>query len=149
MKTEFDPHPELLKLLALKRYEQPPPGYFEDFSGRVLARLETGPMVPEPNAWQAFWSRFELHPMWGSLAACGLVVCAASFFQVLGGEAVPTWVDSLQIGMLPALGYQGAMSRTFETPVETTPSSISAVLPGSSSGLRVDGLLHKASYSSY
>lgn len=33
---------QLSRLLKLKRYEQPPPRFFEDFSGRVLVGIESG-----------------------------------------------------------------------------------------------------------
>jgi hypothetical protein len=145
MKTNLPSNPELLKLLALKRYEQPPPGYFEDFSFTVIARLQAEPLPQDRSLWQAFWSRFELRPMWGSLAACGLVLCALSFFQVLGGDSVPMGTDNLQLGMLPAMVYQAGLTRA-ENPIEAAASSVAAILPEDSSGLRVNGMWHKASF---
>lgn len=63
----------LEKLLRLKRHEQPPPRYFNDFSSRILARIEAGPERP------SWWDRFgvDLRPAFAAgigVLACGLVL---------------------------------------------------------------------------
>ena len=67
---DFD---SLEKLLRLKRYEQPPPRYFREFSGRVISRIAAG------EARGSWWERFgfDLRPAFAAAAgmfACGLVV---------------------------------------------------------------------------
>ena len=68
--SDFD---SLEKLLRLKRYEQPPPRYFKDFSGHVLSRIEAG------EARLSWWEKFgfDLRPAFAAaagMAACVLVV---------------------------------------------------------------------------
>lgn len=76
MNSPPDDFEALRKLLALKRYEQPPPGYFRDFPDRVLARIEAN----EAEAGLAWWARwlgvFELRPaLAGALGLAVLALC--------------------------------------------------------------------------
>ncbi len=61
------------KLLRLKRYEQPPPRYFSEFSNRVISRIEKG------EGRSSWWERlgFDLRPALAAgagVVACGLIV---------------------------------------------------------------------------
>ena len=48
----------LLRLLACKRHEQPPPGYFDSFSRKVMARLEADDLS-EHSTWWEWIDRFD------------------------------------------------------------------------------------------
>src|ERR1051325_7293656 len=67
---EFD---SVQKLVRLKRYEQPPPRYFNEFSDRIVSRIEAG--EGRGSWWEKFG--FDLRPAFAAAAgmfACGLVV---------------------------------------------------------------------------
>lgn len=73
MSASPDNFESLEKLLRLKRHEQPPPRYFNEFSGRVLSRIEAG--EGRSSLWERFG--FDLRPAFAAAAgmfACGLVV---------------------------------------------------------------------------
>lgn len=78
------------KLLRLKRHEQPPPRYFNEFSSRVVARIERGDVR---GSW---WDRFgfDLRPALAAgagLVACGLIVYGvATTEDDAGSEAQPS-----------------------------------------------------------
>ncbi len=80
----MNPEPQdlsrLQKLLALKRHEQPPPRFFNDFSDRVISRLHS-PGAIEPAYW---WQRLglELDAKLAVIFAFGLVVCGLFLFGV-------------------------------------------------------------------
>ena len=44
---------EIRRVLAWKRHETPPPGYFNNFSTKVIARIEAGRFTPAEPWWQA------------------------------------------------------------------------------------------------
>jgi hypothetical protein len=73
----------LRRLLALKRYEQPPPGYFHNFSFQVIARIEAGEGARENVLERLFWDAPWLQRLWTALetkpimaGALGAAVCA-------------------------------------------------------------------------
>lgn len=84
------PHPHshderLLRLLALKRYEVPPPGFFDALPGRVLVNIRAGTELPEFSWWERLWNRVLEEPMVaGSYAALGVGVMlfGTSVFQM-------------------------------------------------------------------
>lgn len=87
MNTEPENFDQLHRLLKLKRYESPPPRYFSDFPGQVLARIRAGNAGVRSESFDAgiarspwvrpFWRLIEQQPAAAGLctaAACGLLV---------------------------------------------------------------------------
>ena len=81
----FDP---LARLLALKRHEQPPPGYFHSFSRQVIARIEAGERGQDGSAFDRFWEAAWLQRLWAALEAkpivAGAVGVAACLILLVG-----------------------------------------------------------------
>lgn len=104
------PDPDFTKLqqmLKLKRYEQPHPRYFNDFSGQVLSRIRAGRtggrfeaahyQVSRTSWLRQLWQQIEAQPaLAGAIAtvACGLMV-AGGF--LLGGDT-PRNMDFMAVG---------------------------------------------------
>jgi hypothetical protein len=62
MHSDPDQFKQLRKLMVLKRYEQPPPGYFDHFPSKVIARLEIA-LEEESRPWyQRLWLMLESRP---------------------------------------------------------------------------------------
>jgi len=86
----------LRRLLALKRHEQPPPGYFNDFSSQVIARIKAGDQAEENPLERLFWEAPWLQRLWAALetkpvmaGAFGAAVCAL----LIGGVVYSGGVD--------------------------------------------------------
>jgi hypothetical protein len=83
MNPETENFDQLRRLLALKRHEQPPPGYFNNFSAQVIARIKAGERAEDTfsvgrwlweGAWlQRLWSAIETKP--ALAGAFGVLVC--------------------------------------------------------------------------
>ena len=80
----------LRRLLALKRHETPPPGYFEHFSGEVMARIRAGGAGRSANVSdQLSWlfqllSAFEAKPAFAGAFAFSL--CLLLVFGIVYAE---------------------------------------------------------------
>jgi hypothetical protein len=80
---------QLRRLMALKRHEVPPPGYFHNFSREVMVRIKAGEMGGEvgstwwvlEGSWlRRLWSIFEARPVLAGgfgAAVCGFFVAGA------------------------------------------------------------------------
>ncbi|MBI3877411.1 MAG: hypothetical protein HY300_15880 [Verrucomicrobia bacterium] len=82
----MDPAPEnfdkLQKLLALKRHEQPPHGFFERFPAQVRARIAGPQREPSASWWQRLLETLDARPMLAGaygLAVGGALLLAVNF----------------------------------------------------------------------
>jgi hypothetical protein len=73
MDQESKPTITVERLLALKRYEQPPPGYFRLLPGRIIGRIEQGD--GHYDTWKRWRPEFSARPI--VAFALGLTVCGA------------------------------------------------------------------------
>ena len=81
METHPDDFKELRKLLALKRHEQPPPRYFNEFSDGVISRLRAPELLPQPSWWQRLGFDFNFRP--AMVCGLGVVMSALLLFAAL------------------------------------------------------------------
>jgi hypothetical protein len=70
MEENFD---RLQKLLTLKRYEVPPPGFFNHFSDKIIARIEAGEASRSLRWWEKLGLDFDLKP--ALVCGLGVVIC--------------------------------------------------------------------------
>lgn len=106
MNSESENFDQLRKLLALKRHEQPPPGYFNHFSGDVIARIKAGDQAEDGPAWlRKLQSLFEAKPM--LTGAFGAAVCALVISGVVFSDDVESTASNVRGaagGLNPTLG---------------------------------------------
>ena len=135
----MNPDPEtfeaLRRLLVLKRYEQPPPGYFDRFPRQVIARIREReseasignfePAVPWlQRLWNALEARAVLPTAFGA-AVCSVLVLGLMRSSVTQASAIP-------ISERPEGTLYAADSRPMGMPVveRTAPApSTAGVLP--------------------
>ncbi|MGI8966576.1 MAG: hypothetical protein ACR2H1_10880, partial [Limisphaerales bacterium] len=83
--NESENFASLIKLLALKRCEQPPPGYFNGLSRQVWTRLERGE-TEKNSLWTRFFSQRGMNP--AVAYSFGFLACATLIFGI--GYALQT-----------------------------------------------------------
>jgi hypothetical protein len=101
------------RLIALKRHEQPPPGYFHLLPGRIINRIERG--EGQYNSWLKWRPSFSARP---ALAfALGLAVCGAMTFAIY----MPLKMDrTITTNELPSDDRWAAASAGAPATVETS-----------------------------
>ena len=98
MSNDEKPFDEVQKALALKRHEQPPAPFFNQFSDEVLGRLHHPPS-PEPLKWcQRLGLGQDPKPI--VLCLLGLVVCGALVFGLIAALRVEKPPETLATKMI-------------------------------------------------
>ena len=96
MNPDSENFDSLRQLLALKRHEVPPPGYFDRLSRDVMARIkagEKGGQVGAEFSWfQRMLSMFDVKPVFAG--AFGTAVCAFLISGVLSSDQTPVLGDA-------------------------------------------------------
>jgi hypothetical protein len=91
MNPDSENFDSLRQLLALKRHEIPPPGYFDRFSRDVMARIKSGDTGDELGATDSWLQRllgvFNVKPVFAG--AFGTVVCAFMISGIISSEQTP------------------------------------------------------------
>ena len=146
MSQDTENFDQLRRLLKLKRYEQPPPRYFNDLSSQVIARIKLGERG-ESNAmidrllWEApwlhrIWAAFEAKPVLAGVcgvAICGLLVSGVIFSETTDFQPmafIPTTtagpssleVANLTPGNQPFVGLPAVFEASSTNPVAALPA---------------------------
>ena len=141
MKPEQQNFEPLCRLLKLKRHEQPPPRYFNDFSSRVITRIRAGEAggreaVLEGGSWLArLWSLIEAKPMLPG--AIGVAICAALVFGAVYTDTAPSAPGPVFTDMQPTPPAQDAVFALNQNQGE--PRSVSAAFTSTNPVIRLRG----------
>jgi hypothetical protein len=96
--NDFD---ALRRLLALKRHEIPPPGYFENFSDHVIARIRAGDTAAELPWLLRFIQWFERRPAMPVTLASSM--CLVLLYGIVSIQQTPgianSWGQPVQPGL--------------------------------------------------
>lgn len=113
MNPDHENFDSLRRLVALKRHEQPPPGYFDRFSRDVMARIkagETGGEAAFDLPWmQRVLALFDVKPVFAG--AFGMAVCGLLISGVLSSEQ-PSGAGAGLVSTTPNSG--GSLATTLD-----------------------------------
>ncbi|HEX4343471.1 MAG TPA: hypothetical protein VH255_08775 [Verrucomicrobiae bacterium] len=128
MTPESENFEQLRRVMALKRHEVPPPGYFNNFSREVMSRIRAGKTAaPAHLSWmQRLWQALEVRPAYAG--AFGLALCAF----LVGGVIYSAKLDE----------QSGNSNFANNNSFATLPTSPATAFTGNSMGLtpRTDSL---------
>jgi len=105
MNPDSENFDSLRQLLALKRHEVPPPGYFDRLPRDIMARIKAGDtgneLGADPSWFQRFLNVFDVKPIFAG--AFGTAVCAFLVSGVITSERTPAFAASTPDSADPAL----------------------------------------------
>lgn len=122
----------LQKLLALKRHEVPPPGYFNNFSEKIIARIEAQEMAKQQSWWRQWLTGVDAKPVLaGAYAAAigGLFACGLGFSQMVdadfaeAGMPPDPWLGAAPLDDVQLADNQTTTTTQFATAVNPSVSS--------------------------
>jgi hypothetical protein len=143
MNPEIENFEQLRRLLAVKRHEQPPPGYFNTFSSQVISRIKAGELG-EPDSlverllrdapWLGrLWYALEAKPAFAG--AFGAAVCALLISGILYAESgeSPSVLPAFAAEMMPSVDTSSAlaMNDSLDRAQATSSTNPVAPVPGS------------------
>lgn len=117
MSSPSDQFESVQKVLRLKRYEQPPPRYFREFSGRVMSRIESG------EARTSWWERFGFDLRPALAAATGVFACALVIYGVATADVVEPTADVSGVSSLSSTSPELAENLDARSGNSTNPVS--------------------------
>lgn len=125
MNPDSEQFKQLRKLLVLKRHEEPPPGYFNRFSGQVIARIKAGDQADDSLGWlRKLRTILETKPM--LTGAFGAAVCALAISGFVFSEDVEstaTIARGLTPELIPAAGGNMAVLNQLPHPAQFASST--------------------------
>jgi hypothetical protein len=142
MNPDSENFESLKQLLALKRYEQPPPGYFDRFSREVTSRIKAGERggetglegaFGEMNWFQRLLGAFDTKPVFAG--AFGAAVCALLISGIISSEQTSVISSAVATGApnsSPTLTPDGLANISFSQPmIESSTNPVAASSVGS------------------
>ena len=132
MTSQSDNFEQIRKLLALKRYEQPPPGYFESLSARIINRIESAESA-SPTLWERLGFAFGSKPAFVcalGVVACGLI-CIGLLSTLQGTTATALAAPQLALDSQSSMPMMAAPeeARSSTDPVVSQTSAFNEVSP--------------------
>ena len=104
MNPDSENFDSLRQLLALKRHEVPPPGYFNRLPRDIMARIKAGDTGNELGADQTWFQRllsvFDIKPVFAG--AFGTAVCAFLISGVITSERTPAFAAGTLVPVEPS-----------------------------------------------
>lgn len=123
-----DDFEQLRRLMALKRHEQPPPGYFHGFSREVIVRIKAGELgnESESSVWsfgtsslfQRIWATLDARPILAGafgVAVCGFFVVGALVSDSTTADSTPLPVQPKQVATVPAPMWEAKSDTEFSS----------------------------------